>query len=315
MVIAILLLIACSPVEEVVAPKAGFCREYQYSWSTLIRVYGQGTWVFSNAYHEGSSESTPTRRRIRVLARWPDVRVDFLGRHDEVEAAYVFSRTASFRVKRLEGSGQYLLEYYRAGTLPDRDRFWMSAVNRGWLPFVPLGWFGTPLTEQLCQRSDVRIVREQWVSSEESRLLLLEQEQKSRSRVLRNRFWFERGPCWVLRRMHVASLVSVPSSGDVIELWYRTPAKGVPLVERAEWRRARDGSVVWTSELVSYDARQPSLDVFRPEVFGIPPPRQSAPATRLWLWAVLCALGLLTVLLLARMLLRGSVGPDVDGPS
>lgn len=158
------LLLACSSGSVLAHTGPGFCKEYPQSWNRLLQSYGNGTWLLVNEYHGGSPEGGRTRQRIRILTRWPDVRVDFLGNSDTVEAARVFSQEVTFRVVGLKGSGRYILESWQRGTLPGRDRFWETAVNRGWLPFVPLGWFEEPLSDHLCHCPELRIVREEWVS-------------------------------------------------------------------------------------------------------------------------------------------------------
>lgn len=87
---------------------------------------------------------------------------------------------------------------------------------------------------------------------------------------------------------------------------------GIPIVTHGWLRREWDGQLIWEARLVSFDPVPPPETAFTPEAFGITPPSSAGPA-RLWAWAILAVLGLLTVLLLARLWGRRHPSTGAEG--
>ncbi len=265
---------------------------YRVAWQRLLDTYGNAIWTVSV---EGASEE---QRTIRLLARWPAVRVEWMQPGGTFRTAAVFSPQASFRVRRIGKDDKFALESWSQSEQKLAE-FWTYPSNDGWLPFAALSWLGEPLVDTFV-RPDKEIVRTEWVDDAGGRQLFVEMRfpQWADSTAARARFWFAPEKAWILRRWELFA-ESDPESGRVCEFRYRDDPRGVPLVT---WGRygVRGGRTLWEAKVLEAELSPPPETVFSPEAFGIPSPIPEK-LSRLWLWVLLALLLLLSALILARL--------------
>lgn len=279
-------------------------KEYPRSWDRLVHVHANATWTIrvTNWRSSPEGEVKAVSGSVRLLARWPQLRLDELDDSGAIRRVFVVSAWGGFRARRLAATGTFVLERW----WPDRERamydFGGRAVNRGWLPLLPWNWFGVPLRDFLLEGKGVRITSEGWNDAGGRYIVEIAQRMPG-GQQLRGKLWFVPSKGWVLWRWHWPYVVADggSSNGLICELRYDREVEGVPIVTYGQARRAQDGRMVWEAKLVSFDPVAPPETAFRPESLGIPTPGWAG-FTRLWLWAVLATLGLLTGLLLLRIL-------------
>ena len=296
---------------------------YTSVWGDLLRVYGNGTWVFSVTDREGRTDKS------RIYARWPAVRIDGLtseGASETVSGALIYTPAAIYDVRHVGRRDTYYLRWWTSSG-GERSDVWawyngspygFVAEDGGLLPFMALSFQGQPLVQILSS--------EQWkLESErhrqdESGSVYLVHLTRSVPRtddpmhlVLRfdpERHWTLQGWTWWIGEYR--------KEARACDLRYGREVDGVPIVEWAKVYLPHYDIVGLEARLISFDPTPPPMDLFRPEAFGIPAPRPSG-GSHLWLWAALSALGLLTVLLAARLLAgrqrgRAAAKRDVASP-
>ena len=293
---------AQAPIHEM----ASIRDTYPSAWRGLVQAYGSGTWIYSVTDREGRTG----RRRLYI--RWPAVRLDGLEEDSStvrVTGAFIYTPAGMFRIKRVEQGAAYYLRWWTSsrGEWSDVWAWYNSspygfvAEDGGLLPFMALSFQGQPLVQILSS--------EQWkLESErhrqdESGSVYLVHLTRSVPRtddpmhlVLRfdpERHWTLQGWTWWIGEYR--------KEARACDLRYGREVDGVPIVEWAKVYLPHYDIVGLEARLISFDPTPPPMDLFRPEAFGIPAPRPSG-GSHLWLWAALSALGLLTVLLAARLL-------------
>jgi len=115
------------------------------------------------------------------------------------------------------------------------------------------------------------------------------------------KFWFWPEGSWVLLRWHWPYADRSPKQGTVCELTYGETVHGVPIVKSGRYVHPANGLVVWRANVVSYELTAPRDDAFGLAAFGLPEPEPLRPFSRLWLWALVGIVGIVTALLLMRL--------------
>ncbi len=283
-------------------------KEYSSAWRRLVDVYGNANWTIRVRRRSGEEET------LRLLARWPAVRIDEVGDGATTVFASVWSPRHRFRVRRVGELGVFLLTSWSPKAAVPSE-FWYIPSNRGWLPLATLSWFGGAFVDLIKLPGGLELLDEKWVSAGDERQLVVELRVPTyRREQARLRLWFTPDKAWIVRRWGLY-MESDDRPIGVCELEYRDGPVGVPLVERGRFG-VPGGPTLWEAHVLEVQLSPPPEEAFRPEAFGIPTPSRVGP-TRFWLWAVLGTLGLLTVLVLFRFLGGAGAGPDIDesGPA
>jgi len=274
-----------------------FLDEYPKAAERLLDLYGHGTFTIDVEWPRRDDQA-----RVRIFLRWPLVRYDRLSpsANSVVLSSYIRGHRWEYRVRRLPEAGSYVLRYRREAQ--PMERIWEAAANEGDLPLTTVGFFAGPVVDYVREQS-VRIVDARQVELDGRQAVLVETVEELSGRPVRGKFWFYPDLGWVLAQWHWP-IVS-ESSGFLCTLEYGETVDGVGIVERGQLRRASDETVVvWRARIVSYDLTAPSEQAFHPAVFGLPEPAPDPPASRLWLWTLVGVAGILTALLLMRLVTR-----------
>ena len=288
--------------------------QYPEAYQRLCAVYGNAT--FELRIRKGGSNTAA--ERCRILMRWPSVRIDRLGPSGSIISSSVFSSGTVFSVRALASDNNnnfVLTRFSRTSGQGDVHRLWMHALNEGWLPLVVIGWFEQPLVEYILGSKDVELTSEGVEQLGEARTYAVEvRQQLSEDRIVRGKFWFLPDAGWVLLRWRWPYRNPEANEGVVCDLSYESEVGGVRIVKAGRYVHLANGSVRWEAEVTAYELVSPPESAFRPTAFGIPEPSDRPAQGRLWLWALLGALGITTALVLLRLtaLLRGQTGgPDM----
>ncbi len=280
---------------------------YPSIWTDMMRVYGHGTWVISVTHRGGRTEA------VRLYTRWPAVRIDWLSGSEGTEVAErarIYTPSGRFVLERVKRAGTYYLAWWTTDKGDNTDpwalynssrRCPFIAENTGSLPFMALSFDGRPLVHILSSEDwHIRVEKYQQHDDRTEYTVRLEHQVPGISEpfhlLLRfdpERHWTLQGWTWWIGEYR--------KEARACDLRYGRDVDGVPIVEWAKVYLPHYDIVGLEARLISFDPTPPPMDLFRPEAFGIPAPRPSG-GSHLWLWAALSALGLLTVLLAARLL-------------
>jgi len=286
-------------------------------------VYLNGTYLV-HIYHPHAPEEY-REELMRVLVRWPLVRIDRLdpSNRSVVKSSLLYTYRAFYAVRRLKGvtgRGSYVLTRRLPVPWPGSP-VWqgdlatdlaLGAVNRGWLPFVPLSFFGIPLDEYLLRNPEIRRIRAVWTEVYGCRAVRVEIEQeipRPNKPPAQGRFWFVPDLGWIPVRWEWGRLEGPREKRGnwVVQISYGDKVRGVPIAKRARAAQVSFGKapdweyMVWEAEMLSYQLEPPPEREFTLAAFGIPEPPQEPSRSRLWLWTLIGALGTLTALFLIRL--------------
>ncbi len=298
---------------------AGF-ENYREAWSRLLRTYGNARWTISVKHRGGIEETTV------LFLRWPLVRVDVEvsdrrsgdGSSRGVARRFVYVYTPEVRFAAEQVAGRHVLTTWSSRRSAKTDiELWhtytgeaprLAPVIRGYLPLVPLVFYGEPLPRLFSGETGWQIVhceRRPRQAGEELVARLLQHNPRLGSARLTLRLdhdhqWLLKGWEWhpgahtdQMRRCELRYDYDQMIDGLPVPTWGRpyVPAQDV---------------VLWEARLLSLDATAPPETAFRPETFGISASQLRPGHGRLWVWALLGVLGLLTCLALARAAARRS---------
>ena len=282
------------------AAAGDFAEHYAEAQARLIGTYGNGTFLVRKRIWHGSGFDVHIER---ALLRWPSVRFDRLDQQGNVSSSMAFSDRGLFRVRAFPSASTYLLTRFSTHVSDDDLKgLWRAALNEGRLPLVVVGWFEQPLIDYLLHSDDVEIVHENPEQCDGRAAYAVEVRQSLPERApVRGKFWFWPEGGWVLLRWHWPYRDPSAKEGIVCELSYGEMVEGVPIVKSGRYVHLSDGSVRWQAEVISYELRPPSAEVFELAAFGLPDPQQQRPTPRLWLWTLVGVAGILTTLLLIRL--------------
>ncbi len=304
------LLAAMALAEQAVASE-----EYLDSWSQLLRTYGMGRWTIS-VNHRGQTQDT-----IVFLVRWPLVRVEVeTSQHRSGNGSphgtvrrFVYVYTPDVRFAAEQVAGRYVLTTWSAEHSGKSDvELWrayagasprLAPVIRGYLPFVPLVFYGSPLPEVLSDNGPWQVERwERRPSAAGEQVIATLVQHRPRPGTLRltlrldpPHHWLVKGWEWYVEP-HVEQTRACELRYD-----YERTIDGVPMPSWGRLHVPAQDLILWEARLLSFEPTLPPESAFRPEALGIPRPRLGHRPERLWLWALLGVLGLLTALLVARV--------------
>ncbi len=295
-----------------------FKQEYPTAFRHQSEVYLNGTYLV-HIYHPHLDEAH-RQDLMRVLARWPLVRIDVLDPSNPsiVKGSRLVSHQSEYGIRRLKGitgTGSYVLTRQIRVPWPRSDtwqgnvanRLAQHAVNLGWLPFVPLSFIGISLEEWLLRSSEVRGLRAAWTEIYGYKAVRVDAELNVGPPQVR--FWFVPELGWVPVRWEWGYM-EAPQNGRwkwVARLFYGDQVRGVGIATAGKCAmvvpdRPPDWEpMIWEAEILSYNPEPPPKREFTLAAFGIPAPPQEPSRSRLWLWTLIGALGTLTVLFLLRL--------------
>ncbi len=290
-----LALLFAPPAEEGSIDALSYFRnQYPRAFQELLRLYGNGTYLLHVHWPRRSTDG-----RMRILLRWPVIRYDMLDPSDRTSpvSATIQGPDRFISVRRSRQRGSFVLRQ-RTRVLPgqaEEDIFTM-ATNQGFLPLLPLGFFGVMFEDYFFHDRNVELKAASWEDLGGCRAVRVEAVEDFGDHGRRSfYFWFAPDLGWVPLRWERGAWL--------VEMSYEEQVNGIGIIKTAKavLRLENEQPTVWQAEMLSYELERPPEREFTLAAFGIPEPSKVRARSRLWLWTLIGALGTLTVLFLLRL--------------